>query len=83
MFSHSQKNVYSVFRYDPPAVGFANLSAKALALNTAGGVLPTPSLGASIVISGAASSAQGLLIDMWSRIILLGLFMIMSMASYY
>jgi cathepsin D len=83
IYSHSQKNVYSVFRHDPPAIGFANLSAKALALNTAGGALPTPSLGAPIVVSGATVNAQGLLTDMPPRIFLLGLFMFILMTFYY
>ncbi|KAF7309807.1 Aspartic peptidase A1 [Mycena indigotica] len=38
----SQKNVYSVFRYNPPSIGFAKLSQVALAMN--GNVdLPVPS----------------------------------------
>lgn len=42
-----QKNVYSVFRYDPPSVGFAELSSIALALNGADGPVPTPTIGSA------------------------------------
>ena len=42
-----QKNVYSVFRYNPPSVGFAALSDIALAQNGLNNVpLPSPSIGA-------------------------------------
>ncbi|GJJ11469.1 hypothetical protein Clacol_005702 [Clathrus columnatus] len=36
------KNVYSVFRYDPPSVGFASLSGVAKTFAVSGGSLPTP-----------------------------------------
>ncbi|CCA68230.1 related to cathepsin d (lysosomal aspartyl protease) [Serendipita indica DSM 11827] len=49
------KTVYSVFQYDPPAIGFATLSKTALELSTVGGELPRPSQGASVVITGASS----------------------------
>ncbi|PVG04891.1 acid protease [Serendipita vermifera] len=48
------KNVYSVFRYEPPSVGFADLSQAALAMNDVSGHLPTPSLGASVIVTGQA-----------------------------
>ena len=42
-----QKNVYSVFRYNPPSVGFAALSDVALAQNGLNNApLPSPSIGA-------------------------------------
>ncbi|KAH7885826.1 aspartic peptidase domain-containing protein [Phlebopus sp. FC_14] len=39
------KNVYSVFRYNPPSIGFAALSETALAENGADGTVPTPTIG--------------------------------------
>jgi len=38
------KNVYSVFRYSPPSVGFATLSETALAMNSLGGSIPSPTI---------------------------------------
>lgn len=53
------KNVYSVFRYNPPSVGFATISAAAQQLAQEGGSLPTPTIGAHTVIAtGAASSTS-------------------------
>jgi cathepsin D len=52
------KTVYSVFQYEPPMVGFADLSTIALGLSAVGQPLPTPSLGASIIIKGSASASQ-------------------------
>jgi cathepsin D len=43
-----QKNVYSVFRYNPPSVGFAELSATALAMNAPGGNVPTATIGSVV-----------------------------------
>lgn len=39
------KNVYSVFRAEPPSVGFAVLSDTANAMNGALGPIPTPTFG--------------------------------------
>ncbi|KAF8556433.1 acid protease [Imleria badia] len=52
------KNVYSVFRYDPPSVGFAALSQTALAMNGVNAVIPSVTLGASVasVTANAAST---------------------------
>ncbi|KAH9829970.1 aspartic peptidase domain-containing protein [Rhodofomes roseus] len=49
------KNVYSVFRYNPPAVGFAQLSPTALAMNGARGAAPSATIGSV----QAAVSATG------------------------
>lgn len=51
------KNVYSVFRYSPPSVGFATLSNTALAMNRLGGAVPSPTIGsaATVEASGGAS----------------------------
>ncbi|KAH7926411.1 acid protease [Leucogyrophana mollusca] len=56
------KNVYSVFRYDPPSVGFAALSETALAMNGANAVVPTPTIGAdtAIVTANSATPAHTL-----------------------
>jgi cathepsin D len=47
------KNVYSVFRFNPPSVGFASLSQEALSMN--GGDLPVPSPTIGSVIATATS----------------------------
>jgi len=52
-----QKNVYSVFRYDPPSVGFADLSETALAMNVPGGGVPTATIGS--VVAVATGSGTG------------------------
>ncbi|KAG6898299.1 hypothetical protein C0992_011890 [Termitomyces sp. T32_za158] len=49
------KNVYSVFRYDPPSIGFAELSNAALALNGANTPVPSPTIG-SIAATVVATS---------------------------
>jgi len=49
------KNVYSVFRYSPPSVGFAALSDTALAMNGAGGAIPTATIGAVTAVSATAN----------------------------
>ncbi|KAG2346711.1 acid protease [Suillus weaverae] len=41
------KNVYSVFRYNPPSVGFAALSEIALAMNGKAGGIPSATFGAN------------------------------------
>ncbi|KAF9785153.1 acid protease, partial [Thelephora terrestris] len=45
------KNVYSVFRYNPPSVGFADLSKTALAMNAPGGNVPTATIGSVIAVA--------------------------------
>lgn len=51
------KNVYSVYRYNPPSVGFANLSSNALAQNALGGDLPSATIGSSpVTATGSASN---------------------------
>ncbi|KAF8142067.1 aspartic peptidase domain-containing protein [Boletus edulis] len=49
------KNVYSVFRYSPPSVGFAALSQTALAMNGVNALIPNATLGASV----ASATANG------------------------
>ncbi|KAG9309507.1 aspartic peptidase A1 [Chiua virens] len=47
------KNVYSVFQYNPPAVGFAALSETALAANGVNGAVPSATIGtASATVTG-------------------------------
>lgn len=54
------KNVYSVFRYEPAAVGFANLSSTATAMNgDLDAEVPTPTLGsvaAAITATGSGNT---------------------------
>ncbi|KAG1899516.1 acid protease [Suillus fuscotomentosus] len=52
-----QKNVYSVFRYDPPSVGFAALSEIALEMNGLAGGIPSATLGANSAMFTLESSA--------------------------
>ncbi|KAH9857278.1 acid protease [Lenzites betulinus] len=52
------KNVYSVFRASPAAVGFAALSETALAMNGKTGAVPSPTVGAvAATISGTTANA--------------------------
>ncbi|OJA20655.1 hypothetical protein AZE42_13605 [Rhizopogon vesiculosus] len=58
-----QKNVYSVFRYNPASVGFANLSSVAIAENGAGGTVPSATIGAvsaTVVSTSAAPRSYAL-----------------------
>lgn len=50
------KNVYSVFRYNPPSVGFADLSKTALDMNAAGGTVPTATIGSVVAVATANGS---------------------------
>ncbi|KIJ65164.1 hypothetical protein HYDPIDRAFT_131498 [Hydnomerulius pinastri MD-312] len=50
------KNVYSVFRYSPPSVGFAALSPTALAMNGVNAPAPTATIGS---ISASATAGAG------------------------
>lgn len=43
--------MYSVFRYNPPSVGFADLSETALAMNAPGGEIPTATIGSVIAVA--------------------------------
>ncbi|KAG0694220.1 aspartic peptidase domain-containing protein [Suillus ampliporus] len=52
------KNVYSVFRYNPAAVGFAALSSTALAMNGVNAPAPTATIG-SVAASATASGGSG------------------------
>ncbi|KAJ8585200.1 acid protease [Rhizopogon salebrosus TDB-379] len=56
------KNVYSVFRFNPPSVGFAALSATAIAQNGIKAAVPSATIGAvaAEVTTGAASSGRPL-----------------------
>lgn len=56
------KNVYSVFRYSPPSVGFAALSQTALAMNGVNAAPPTATIGsaaATVTATGASKSGNG------------------------
>ncbi|KAH7885800.1 aspartic peptidase domain-containing protein [Phlebopus sp. FC_14] len=52
------KNVYSVFRYSPPSIGFAALSPTALAMNGVNAPPPSPTIG-SISASATAGPGRG------------------------
>ncbi|KAL5531684.1 hypothetical protein ACEPAG_4561 [Sanghuangporus baumii] len=56
------KNVYSVFRYNPPSIGFANLSTTATGMNgDLDAVVPTPTLGsvaAAVTATGRSGSGR-------------------------
>ncbi|KAG8721838.1 hypothetical protein FRC08_009639 [Ceratobasidium sp. 394] len=53
------KNVYSVYRFNPPSVGFANLSSNALAQNKLGGALPSATIGSSPVTATGSAANNG------------------------
>lgn len=53
----AQKNVYSVFRYNPASIGFAALSEEAIAENGVNGAVPSATIGtdpASVTNTGGA-----------------------------
>jgi cathepsin D len=52
------KNVYSVFQYNPPAIGFAALSEVAIAENGVNGPVPSATIGA---VAAAVSNTSGAL----------------------
>ncbi|RDB15878.1 Cathepsin D [Hypsizygus marmoreus] len=52
------KNVYSVFRYDPPSVGFAQLSNVALAMNGVNAPVPSATVG-SVATTVTATGRSG------------------------
>ncbi|KAI6108840.1 aspartic peptidase domain-containing protein, partial [Pisolithus croceorrhizus] len=52
------KNVYSVFRYNPAAVGFAQLSETALAMNGVNGNPPSATIG-SVAATATAGTSSG------------------------
>ena len=49
--------MYSVFRYSPPSVGFAQLSETALAMNGLHGPPPSPTVG--VAAATVSAKAQG------------------------
>ncbi|KAI9573773.1 aspartic peptidase domain-containing protein [Boletus coccyginus] len=52
------KNVYSVFRYNPPSVGFATLSGDAIAQNGVNGPVPSATIGtATAAITNTSGAA--------------------------
>jgi len=52
------KNVYSVFRFSPPSVGFATLSSTATAENDVNGVVPTPTIGSVVAVSATSTGSN-------------------------
>lgn len=53
------KNVYSVFRAEPPSVGFATLSQKATDTDGAPGAVPSATIGAAVATVTASGSLTG------------------------
>ncbi|KAJ3861067.1 aspartic peptidase domain-containing protein [Lentinula novae-zelandiae] len=51
------KNVYSVFRYNPASVGFATLSAEALAMNGVNAAVPSATIGSAAATISATATA--------------------------
>jgi len=65
------KNVYSVYRYNPPAVGFAQLSPFALAMNGKDGPIPTPTIGsvAGVTATGRAAEKLASNVSTWRLLV--------------
>ncbi|KAF8842383.1 acid protease [Paxillus ammoniavirescens] len=64
------KNVYSVFRYSPPSIGFAALSETALGMNGVNGPPPTATIGSiSATVTAGSSAASVGWSSSWSTII--------------
>ena len=51
--------MYTVFRHTPASVGFAQLSSTALAMNGAGGAVPSPTIGAVAAAVSGSDSPSG------------------------
>jgi len=54
------KNVYSVFRFSPPSIGFATLSSTATSQNDVNGVVPTPTIGSVVLVSATSTGSNRL-----------------------
>ncbi|KAF9244096.1 aspartic peptidase domain-containing protein [Melanogaster broomeanus] len=54
------KNVYSVFRYSPPSIGFAALSPTAVAMNGVNGPPPSATIGSISTTVIASSAGRGI-----------------------
>jgi hypothetical protein len=54
----NQKNVYSVFRFNPPSVGFATLSSTATSQNDVNGVVPSPTIGSVVAVSATSTGSK-------------------------
>ncbi|KDQ50723.1 hypothetical protein JAAARDRAFT_41815 [Jaapia argillacea MUCL 33604] len=70
------KNVYSVFRFNPPSVGFAQLSSAALAMNGVDGAIPSATIGSAAAVTAAggsggrsSSGARTTRVGMWTMLI--------------
>jgi len=55
-YKYLQKNVYSVFRYQPLSIGFAQLSSTAVAQNGIDALAPTPTIGSAAATISATST---------------------------
>jgi len=65
-FNYEQKNVYSVFRYQPPSVGFAQLSGTAVDLNGASEAVPSPTSATTTATVSASSTPSPTSVDVSS-----------------
>ncbi|KIK81195.1 hypothetical protein PAXRUDRAFT_199653 [Paxillus rubicundulus Ve08.2h10] len=64
------KNVYSVFRYSPPSIGFAALSETALGMNGVNGPPPTATIGSiSATVTAGSNRASIKWIPNWSELV--------------
>jgi hypothetical protein len=52
------KNVYSVFRFNPPSVGFATLSDTAKAQNDVNAAVPSPTIGSVVAVTATGSGSR-------------------------
>lgn len=50
-----QKNVYSVFRFNPPSVGFANLSTTATSESGGDAPVPSATIGSVVAVSATGT----------------------------
>jgi cathepsin D len=76
-----QKNVYSVFRFNPPSVGFAALSDVAIAHNGVDGPVPSATIGsvaAAVSATGKSRENNG---ATSSRLVGWGVMVVMAMVA--
>ncbi|TDL23853.1 acid protease [Rickenella mellea] len=85
------KNVYSVFRYNPPSVGFAELSDTAKAMSNLRGTVPSPTLGAvsaEVTANGgntvsSTTNSAGRSINHWAPLRLIPMALSIAFASSF
>jgi cathepsin D len=67
------KNVFSVFRFNPPSIGFASLNTQAV-MNIADGPVPMPTMGTTtaVVSAGSVAGLSNLVVSAAMSLMLLG-----------